>query len=156
MPECLPTDALASDAIAENLRRHGRLIVAPVGTSMRPLLHGSRDAVALVAPTFPLRKYDVALYRRGDGKTVLHRVMWATGHSYVFCGDNLTELEPPVGDDAILAVMAGYFHRERYVDVQSPLYRLYCRLWCGGLLPRKLAAAALLPARLLYRRRGRR
>ena len=150
MPECLTIDA--ADGVTEALAKHGQLIVAPIGTSMKPLLHGARDAVVLGPPCFPLRKYDVALYRRDDGKTVLHRVMKAVGHSYQFCGDHLTVLESQISDEQVCAVMTGFFRRERYIPLHTLPYWLYCRLWCGSLWPRRCWFALLQPMRWLARR----
>ena len=149
MPECLKIDA--ADSVTEALNQHGQLIVAPVGTSMKPLLHGARDAVVLCASRFPLRKYDVALYRRSNGALVLHRVMKVVEDGYQFCGDHLTELESPICDAQIYAVMTAFFRGERLIRLETPAYWLYCRLWCGSLWPRRCWFALLRPFRRLWR-----
>lgn len=125
--------------IAETLERHGQLILSPVGTSMYPLLMGGRDTVVISPPRFPLRRYDVALYERPDGSLVLHRVYRAGETSCVFCGDHLTELEEDVPNAWVCGLMTGAFRRERYFSVGAWWYKLYCRVWCGGLGVRRAA-----------------
>lgn len=60
--------------IEETLLRDGKLVYKTRGIRMRPLLHQERDLVVIEVPTGRLKKYDVALYKRGTD-TVLHRVI---------------------------------------------------------------------------------
>jgi len=42
---------------------------------MEPLLKGNSTTVTLVKPALPIKKYNIALYRRDNGTVVLHRVI---------------------------------------------------------------------------------
>ena len=56
------------------LAQDGRLVYKTKGTSMEPMLRQNRDLVIIEVPASRLKKYDVALYRRGESY-VLHRVV---------------------------------------------------------------------------------
>ena len=56
------------------LARDGKLVYKTRGVSMEPMLRQNRDLVVIRVPSSRLKKYDVALYKRGDNY-VLHRVV---------------------------------------------------------------------------------
>ena len=106
----------------------GAYISAPSGNSMRPMLRGERDTVRIEAFEGRLRRYDVALYVRGDGKHVLHRVIRVRENDYVFCGDNCDYREYGITDGMIIGRLVGFWRDERYVSCDSRGYRLYARV----------------------------
>ena len=96
--------------IEDVLAFEGFYMGPPVGVSMWPMLRNRHDVMMVVPAEGELRRYDVALYCRGE-KYVLHRVV---GHyvngsekGYVICGDNCVMLE--------------YIPREDVLGNQSPL-----------------------------------
>ena len=58
----------------EILSKDGKLVYKTKGVSMNPMLYQNRDLVVIVPNKERLKKYDVALYRRGRSY-VLHRVI---------------------------------------------------------------------------------
>ena len=57
------------------LERDGKLVYKTRGISMLPLLRQDRDLVVIEKKNNePLKRFDVALYKRGE-KYVLHRVI---------------------------------------------------------------------------------
>ena len=66
------------------------------GGSMRPFLAPGRDTVYLRAPDRPLRRGDIAFYRRADGQYVLHRICRARGGQFWFVGDAQDVREGPL------------------------------------------------------------
>ena len=48
------------------LARDGKLVYKTRGVSMEPMLRQNRDLVVIRVPSSRLKKYDVALYKRGD------------------------------------------------------------------------------------------
>ena len=60
--------------IEEQLKLHGKYISKTEGTSMEPMLKQGRDRVIIIPPTFPLKKHDIPVYRRGDHYT-MHRII---------------------------------------------------------------------------------
>ena len=59
----------------QELALYGYGLFQTVGDSMEPLLHNRISTVLIEIPKSPLKKYDVALYRRPRGEYVLHRVV---------------------------------------------------------------------------------
>lgn len=99
-----------------------------VGDSMEPLLHNRESTVVLKKAEEPLKKYDVALYRRPTGEYVLHRVVKVRKETYLIQGDNRLGRET-VPKEWIIGVMAGYYEGEEniYVSCNSKKYRNYLR-----------------------------
>lgn len=92
--------------IIEELVNAGKEIeISPQGVSMQPSIVDG-DIVTLIKPKFPLKKYDVAFYRRGDGSVVLHRVVGMKKGAYIMVGDSQNYTEYPVHERDIIAVAA--------------------------------------------------
>ena len=136
----------------DELSRRGILVYTCVGTSMLPMLRQKRDLVVLKPPAGQLRKYDVALYRDGNGKYILHRVIKAGASGYVLRGDNNRTGESGIRDDQIIGVLTAFVRDGREIQVTDVRYRLYVRLWCG-LFPLRAALlwCAAMPDRLKRR-----
>ena len=100
----------------------------PRGVSMLPMLRQDVDSVRIEPVSGPLRKYDLPLYRRDNGKYVLHRIV-KTGETFTCMGDNQYLPEPNIRQDQIIAVVTAFYRGERMIPVTHPGYRLYCRLW---------------------------
>lgn len=100
----------------------------PKGTSMLPMLVMGRDSVELTKAPERLKKYDIPLYRRGDGQFVLHRVV-KTGECYTCIGDNQFEYEQGVKQEQIIAVVSAFVHGGKRYQVTDLSYRIYCRVW---------------------------
>ena len=106
----------------------GAYISAPSGRSMRPMLREGRDTVRVEACEGRLGRYDVALYARGDGKHVLHRVIRVRENDYVMRGDNCDYDEYGITDDMVIGRLVGFWRGERYVSCDARSYRLYVRV----------------------------
>ena len=109
------------------LARDGRLVYRTRGVSMKPMLHQNRDLVCIKVPTGRLKKYDVALYKRGENY-VLHRVIYVKDGYYLFRGDNNYYLEQ-VFDDAVIGVLESFVRKGKQHKVRDFDYRAYARLW---------------------------
>ena len=95
----------------------------PHGSSMLPMIRDGRDSVILTAVKSRLKKYDIPLYRREDGKYILHRII-AVGDTYTCLGDNLFWVERGITDDQIIAVVSAIKREGREISVNSPFYRV--------------------------------
>ena len=131
--------------IEDVLASEGFYMGPPVGVSMWPMLRNRHDVMLVVPAKGELRRYDVALYRRG-GKYVLHRVV---GHyergsekGYVICGDNCVMLEYiPCGD--MLGVLRGFYRDGRHIDCRTSRgYHAYSKLWVALFPARKVCKGA--------------
>ena len=101
---------------------------SPRGISMLPMLRQGIDSVVISPIPETLKKYDLPLYRRDDGKYILHRIVEA-GDTYTCIGDNQFEPETGVRRDQMIALVTGFYRGEKYHSVNEPAYRLYCRFW---------------------------
>lgn len=109
------------------LARDGKLVYKTHGVSMEPMLRQNRDLVIIRVPASRLKKYDVALYRRGD-TYVLHRVIADRGDHYLIRGDNTYALEN-VPDAAVIGVLTGFQRKGKQHEVTEKGYRAYARFW---------------------------
>lgn len=117
--------------LAMQLGSGGAARLTVTGYSMMPMLRNHRDAVELIAPREPLRKGDIALYKRENGSYVLHRIIDVREGTYICCGDNQAEQEP-VRQEQLLALVTGFVRKGKYHGVQEWRYRLYTALWVYG------------------------
>ena len=123
----------------EILEQKGWLVYKTKGISMLPMLHENQDLVVVRAPEGRLKKYDVALYRRGDAY-VLHRVIGVREGGYDIRGDNTYSIEK-VPENAVIGVLSSFVREGKKYEVTDFSYRLYARIW-----------NAIYPLRVLYRR----
>ena len=98
----------AESAIREVLDSGGEFEFRPRGTSMLPLIKEGRDSVTIVKPCGRLKRGDVALYKRSNGKFVLHRVIKVLPEEYFMCGDNQAIPERGITDGQIIAVASKF------------------------------------------------
>lgn len=115
--------------IEQELDLRGYGLFQTVGDSMEPLLHNRKSTVVIKKKTGPLKRYDVALYRRPHKKEyVLHRVVRVLEDGYLIRGDNRIWREK-VPEEWVVGVMAGCFETEenRYVSCECRIYRKYLK-----------------------------
>lgn len=99
------------------------------GGSMNPFLSGGRDTVYISKPAFPLKKGDIAFFRRQSGKVVMHRVCRAKDGQYYFCGDVQTAIEGPVGEERIFGVVNKVNRKGREEKRGCPAWDFFERVW---------------------------
>lgn len=103
---------------------------SPRGVSMLPMLRQGIDTVELSPITGKLQKYDLPLYRRDNGKYVLHRIV-AAAETYTCVGDNQFDLEHGLRQDQMIAVVSAFTRGGKRIEVSDLRYQLYCRVWHG-------------------------
>ena len=118
-----------SASFEEILARDGVLVYKTSGVSMKPMLRQNRDLVTVRTPSSRLKRFDVALYRRG-GDYVLHRVIKVRDGSYLIRGDNTFTLES-VRDDAVIGVLTDFVRGGKEHSVTERGYRAYVVIWNG-------------------------
>ena len=132
-----------AEVIAERIALGQSVELSPRGISMRPLLREGRDTVTFTRAPERLKKYDLPLYRRADGKYVLHRVVGFHNGRYVMCGDNQYKKEQGIDHGQIIAIVSAISRDGRQVNLRGPLYRAYVVLWCESRPLRYLAYRVL-------------
>lgn len=95
---------------------------------MRLMLRGERDMIHVEKHEGKLRRYDVALYRRRDGRHVLHRVIRVRKADYVLRGDNCDYTEYGITDEMVVGKLVGFWRGDKYISCDNRMYRLYARL----------------------------
>ena len=101
--------------LEESLKQNGVYITVTKGDSMNPMLVEGRDRVVVVPPEFPLKKYDVPVYRK-MGHYTMHRIVKVTKDGYIICGDNRGVLEKNVKKEDIVGMLDGIYQGERYIS----------------------------------------
>lgn len=125
--QTVPMETLM-EVISLQLRNGGKANLTVTGKSMAPMLHHRRDSVVLIPAEGIQKKGSVILYRRENGKYVLHRVISVTRNGYVCCGDNQWEKEFVKQTQQIAVVDS--FQRNGKVYTQKEFsYRVYEFLW---------------------------
>ena len=113
--------------LEELLKQNGWLVYKIKGVSMLPMLHQNRDLVVISVPKERLKKYDVALYKRGQAY-VLHRVIGVRDWGYEIRGDNTYSVEK-VPEESVIGVLTSFIREGNKTDVTDLSYRIYARLW---------------------------
>ena len=114
--------------IKEKLAVSGTVKFSPRGISMLPMLRQGIDSVLLSPVPEKLKKYDLPLYRRDDGKYVLHRIV-EVGESYTCCGDNQYDYEYGLRHEQMIALVTGFTRGDKEHNVDEFVYKMYCRFW---------------------------
>ncbi len=112
--------------ISEILKKDGVYVSTTSGVSMHPLLRDRRDTVVIIRPEARLRKYDVALFLRGE-KYVLHRVIKVTEDGYIIRGDNCVANEA-VKESNVIGVLAEICRGGKDIKLCGAGYKTYSRL----------------------------
>ena len=111
------------------------------GVSMLPLLKEGRDSVILSPIKGELQRYDIPLYRRNNGRYVIHRIV-GISDSYTMAGDNQWVLEYGIDRSQIIAVVTAVKRNGRLIPIDGRKHRLY------GKILHCTRGIRLLPARV--------
>lgn len=111
----------------EILKKDRRLVYKTRGISMLPMLHQNRDIIVIVPPEGQLKKYDVALYKRGTSY-ILHRIIGVQDNEYLIRGDNTFRMEH-VSPELVIGVLTGFVRNGKSYTVEDTGYQIYCRIW---------------------------
>lgn len=115
--------------IEKQLSEQGVYVSTTVGWSMFPMLRNRKDRiVVLPVGDQRLKKYDLPLYRRPDGKYILHRIIGVKEDHYIIRGDN-TYCKEHVPDAWILGYVSEFYRNGKHVSSDSKAYRAYVVFW---------------------------
>lgn len=138
--------------IEECLQSGSSVTFFPKGISMLPMLRQGKDSVTLSPVSGKLKKYDLPLYRRENGKYVLHRVVKVKNDEYIMAGDHQFEYESGISHRQIVAVVTEFQRDGRDHSVNEIGYQLYCRLWHYSRFPRRCLRALKYRVRRLLKK----
>lgn len=118
------------DAICQMLAEGQTNIPIPVaGGSMVPFLHHG-DTVYLALPDRPLRRGDILLYQRCNGRYILHRVKKCRRDgSLIMVGDAQQELELLPSQSMVRARVVWAVHKGKECRPGSLRWWMYRHIW---------------------------
>lgn len=129
---------LIKECISEGKKVNMRV----TGVSMSPLLHNRRDTVVLEKAD-TLKKYDIVLHERSNGKYILHRIIKKKGDVLTIAGDFEIEKEYPVYTSQVIARVCGFVRNGVYHDVDEAFFKFYAMVWVA-IFPFRFKALELL------------
>ncbi len=109
----------------------------PGGNSMWPTLKNKGQSVVVEAKKERLKKFDVALYVRGQNTFILHRVLDVLEDGYLMCGDSQFVLEK-VTEDQIFGKMIGFYRGKKFIDCKDEKYKKKVEKWYKNKTLRKI------------------
>lgn len=115
--------------IEKQLKEKGIYITKIQGDSMYPMLRAGESRVVIIPPVFPLKKYDVPVYRK-DGHYTMHRIVKVKNGRYVICADNRISLEKNIEEKDIVGVLSGFYNRDEFISCDDPEYLRYAKRIC--------------------------
>ena len=113
--------------IKEALENGQSIRIYPYGISMLPMLRQGTDSVVL-SGFEKLKKYDIILYQRENGKYVLHRIV-GVGDTYTCIGDNQFVFEKGISRGQIIAVCSSFTRGEKEYSAKAFVWRAYAVFW---------------------------
>lgn len=133
-------------AMLQELVAQGETVSLTVtGNSMAPFLRHGRDQIQFARPDRPLRRGDMAFFRRRNGQYVMHRVLrTAPDGACWLVGDGQQEVEGPIRPEQIFAVVTRVCRKGQWMGVDGFWWRFFAGPWL-----------TLLPLRPLLRRLAR-
>ncbi|NLB80204.1 MAG: hypothetical protein GX800_00985 [Clostridiaceae bacterium] len=116
------------------------------GNSMYPLLRSNVDSVVLTKKN-KIKKYDVLFYKRENGEYIIHRLIGKKDNAFSMAGDFETELEYPIYEHQVIAVIRSFYRGKKHISCSNLLYKAYSFLWVMLFPNRSLIIAAIKKAR---------
>ena len=110
--------------VKHELCETGEATIRVTGDSMRPLLHHLRDQVVLVPPE-KVRRGDIVLFDRRNGRYALHRVIHAGKRGFDMAGDNQWHMERDLPYEQIVGVVERICRNGRWVSSKNILMKIY-------------------------------
>ena len=99
------------------------------GRSMRPMLTNIKDTVVLTKHLSPIKRGDIAFYKRDAEHYILHRVIRVKGNTFDAIGDHQTEIEYNIPLENIICVVKSFTKNGKPHQVTEFSYKLYSFIW---------------------------
>lgn len=126
----IPMESLA-EVLKLQMDSGGEARLVVTGDSMYPTLRHRKDVVYLTPLSRQLKKKDLILYKRENGKYILHRIVSRPKNGcFICCGDNQWEKEP-VCTQQVVALVERFVRNGKIYTINHFGYRLWLALWVG-------------------------
>ena len=116
-------DCNLTGKIESILATDGIYVSSTRGISMLPMIKTGRDVVVVTPKKERLKRFDVALYRRGEAY-VLHRVIEVLDDCYLIRGDN-TYVDEFIPEKDVIGVMTEYYRGRKNILATDEKYLKY-------------------------------
>lgn len=135
--------------IREKLDLGAEVSLISSGSSMYPLFRHRQDTFCLTkAAGEHVKKYDMILYQRDNGRYILHRIVGIGEKGYILRGDNQYRNEYPIRADQVIAKVCSFCRKGRQTSCENIWYRIYAVIWVNTVFLRRKASSV---KRFVYR-----
>lgn len=110
--------------IEEILLSGGRVKILASGKSMEPVIRDGLDTVVLKKAEKPLRKNDIVLFKRDNGRLVLHRIIAVSGTEITLRGDCQWTTET-VDASRVMGVLDAIERGSQVIKAESEYFEKY-------------------------------
>ena len=121
--KALPTETYFS-LVRKQLEESGQAYVRVTGISMQPLLCHLRDGVVIVPPE-QIRRGDIVLFDRKNGRYALHRVIRKRKSGFDMAGDNQWFMEKDLPYDQIVGVVSCIERKGKRISRENFFLKAY-------------------------------
>ena len=129
-------------ALVELTAQGHTVALTVTGGSMVPFLVHGRDRICFCRPSAPLKRGDMAFFRRESGEYIMHRVCRVDRQGgYYLVGDAQQAVEGPVPAEQVFGVVTGVCRKGRWIGPEDFVWKFFAGPWLW-----------LLPARPLLRK----
>ncbi len=112
------------------LTEEGRTVSLIIsGSSMSPFLIHQRDTVFFKKPDKPLKVGDIVFFQRENKQFVLHRIYKIKKEGYYIVGDNQTEIEGPVKEEQIFAIVTKVKRKGKTIQPGDFWWEFFAKVW---------------------------
>ena len=123
MVKAIPTETYFS-LVRQELTEKGQAYVRVTGISMQPLIRHLRDGVVIVPPE-KIRRGDIVLFDRKNGRYALHRVIRKGKNGFSMAGDNQWYMEKELPYDQIIGVVSCIERNGKRIPRENFFLRVY-------------------------------
>lgn len=125
------------------------------GNSMSPFLVHGRDRICFRKPAGPLKRGDMAFFRRRNGAYVMHRVCRVDpAGNYYLVGDGQQDIEGPVAPEQVLGVVTRVCRKGTWLGPEDFWWRFFAGPWLWLRPLRPLLCRAYGPISHIWKKGG--
>lgn len=112
------------------IKQGGHAWVTVTGMSMYPFLRDEKDSVELSGTSFEtVKKCDIVLIRRVNGKYVLHRLLKKDKNCFYIIGDAQQCVEGPIKPEQLKACVTKIKREKHIINCNNIFFKVAGRIW---------------------------
>lgn len=128
--KCRKVDTQSYLSVIQEIVESGKSTTILVsGNSMSPFIIHGRDSVMVSPIVTPLKKGDIAFFRRRDGRFIMHRICKVAKDGYYFVGDGQIDIEGPIDREQIFAVVTAVQRKGVWVRPGDFWWEFFEHIW---------------------------